>query len=63
MTTYAIISLVLSAAVFVFAFIAPQFRKVCFVLAGAFALVALALFGIDCAISCVRTGELYVPKR
>jgi hypothetical protein len=63
MTAYAIISLVCAVAVLPPAFLVPRFRKAGFVLGGAFLIVALVLFGIDCAISCVRTGELYVPKR
>lgn len=63
MTAYAIVSLVCAVAALLTAFLTPQFRKAGFVLCGAFLLIALVLFGIDCAISCVRTGELYAPKR
>jgi hypothetical protein len=63
MTAYAIASLACAAGALLAAFLMPPYRKAGLVLAGAFLLAALALFGIDCAISCVRTGELYVPKR
>ena len=63
MTVYAIASLVCAAAVLLLAFLIPQFKKAGFILCGAFVLIAFVLFGVDCAISCVRTGELYVPKR
>jgi hypothetical protein len=63
MIAYAIVSLICAAAVLPPAFLVPQFRKAGFVLCGAFLVIAVILFGVDCAISCVRTGELYVPKR
>jgi hypothetical protein len=63
MTAYAIVSLIFSAAALASALLLPQFRKSGFMLAGAFLVTALVLFGVDCAISCVSTGELYVPKR
>jgi hypothetical protein len=63
MTAYVIVSLICAVVVLPPAFFVPRFRKAGFILSGAFLLIALVLFGIDCAISCVRTGELYVPKR
>lgn len=63
MIAYALVALLCGLAVLPPAFLIPQFRKAGFILCGVFLLIALALFAADCAISCVRTGELYVPKR
>ncbi len=63
MTVYAIVALICAVAVLPPAFLIPQFRKAGFILAGAFLVLTLVLFAADCAISCVRTGGLYVPKR
>jgi hypothetical protein len=62
-TTYAAASLVCAVIALLAAVAAPKHRKAALVLSGAFVLIALVIFGIDCAISCVRTGALYVPKR
>lgn len=63
MRSYALVFLVLAAMLAVVGFFFPAHRRTAYVAAGASFIFSLTLFGIDCAISCVRTGELYVPKR
>lgn len=63
MTTYAFAALLCAGVALAVATLVPGVRKSAFIVAGAFFIVALALVGLDCAISCVSTGELYVPKR
>jgi hypothetical protein len=63
MRGYAFALLVLAAVFVIAAYIFPGYRKAAFAVAGASFVLSLILFGVDCGISCVRTGELYVPKR
>ena len=63
MTTYAAILLALAAVFAVYGYFVPRHRKAALIVAGGALVLSAILFGADCAISCVRTGELYVPKR